>query len=111
MDAGLLDKPKPRLPLLRKMHHLCSLARVTYTEFGLIFDSKITARYPAAHAAALEAPGIHPFFLHTFMHSLFYLYPHHGLKDNTPPSPFSVRDAVPSFPQVHPPLHDGSGNT
>ena len=40
------------------MHRLCSIARVTYSEFGLTFDSKITARY-AAHVAVLESRG-HP---------------------------------------------------
>jgi len=47
-------KLKPRLPVLRKMHRLCSLAEVTYSEFGMTFDRNITARY-AARVADLES--------------------------------------------------------
>ena len=35
MYAGFLNKLKPRLPLLCQMHRLCSVARVTYSEFRL----------------------------------------------------------------------------
>ena len=54
IDAGLMVKLKPRLPLLREMRRLCSLAEVTYSEFGMTFDRNITARY-AARVADLES--------------------------------------------------------
>jgi len=99
MYAGFLNKLKPRLPLLCQMHRLCSVARVTYSELGLTFGSKITARY-AARVAELESRGHPP--SRTLSHAPFcHLHPHHGHKDNTPPSPFSAWDAVPLFPQVH----------
>ena len=56
MDAGHLNKLKPRLPLLFEMHRLCSLARFTYSEFGLTFDSNVTARYAARVAELGRAP-------------------------------------------------------
>jgi len=54
IDAGLMVKLKPRLPLLREMRRLCSLAEVTYSEFGMSFDRNITARY-AARVVDLES--------------------------------------------------------
>jgi len=96
MDAGLLDKLKPGLPPLRKMHRLCSLAGVTYSEFGMAFDSNIN---DAAHADELESPRAST-QSRTFMRSLSPpASPSHGLKDNTPPSPFSAWDAVPLSPR------------
>jgi len=71
MDADLLNMLKPSLPLLCEMHRLCSLARFTYSEFGLTFDSNVTARY-AARMAELEAAGTHPVaHFHTLPFSTF----------------------------------------
>ena len=100
MDAGLLNKLKPRLPLLFEMHRLCSLARVTYSEFGLTFDSNVTARY-AACVAELESRG-HPPSRALSYAPFGHLHPHHGLKVNTPPSPFPAWDAVPPSPDPPP---------
>jgi len=100
MDAGLLNKLKPRLPLLFEMHRLCSLARVTYSEFGLTFDSNVTARY-AACVAELESRG-HPPSRALSYAPFCHLHPHHGLKVNTPPSPFPAWDAVPPSPDPPP---------
>jgi len=70
------------------MHRLCSLVRVTYSEFRLIFDSNITARY-IARVVELESRGHPP--SRALSHAPFcHLHPHHGHKDNTPPSPFSA---------------------
>ena len=79
------------------MHSLCSVARVTYSELGLTFCSKITARY-AARVAELESRGHPP--SRALSHAPFcHLHPHHGHKDNTLPSPLSAWDAVPPFPR------------
>jgi len=97
MCAGYLNKLKPRLPLFCLMHRLCSVARVTYSEFGLTFDSKITARY-AARVAEYESRG-HPPSCALSCAPFFHLHPRHGHKDNTPPSPFSAWEVVPPFPR------------
>jgi hypothetical protein len=97
IDAGLLVKLKPSLPLLREMHRLCSLARVTYSEFGMTFDSNITERY-AARVAELESPREYT-RLRTFTRSLSPpASPDHDLEEYAPPSPFSTWDAVPPSP-------------
>jgi hypothetical protein len=88
MYASFLNKLKPRLPLLCQMHCLCSLVRVIYSEFGLIFDSNITTRY-AACVAELESRGHPP--SRALSHAPFcHLHPHHSHKDNTPLSHFSL---------------------
>ena len=59
MYAGFLNKLKPRLPLLCQMHRLCSVARVTYSEFGLTFGSK-SPRATQPVWPSWKAAGIHP---------------------------------------------------
>jgi len=91
--ASLLDKLKPSLP--RNASVLS--ARVTYSEFGLTFDSNIIARY-AARAAELESPQASSTHSALSRAPFRHLHLHHDLKDNTPPSP-SAWDAVPPSPR------------
>ena len=100
MCAGYLNKLKPRLPHFCLMHRLCSVAWVTYSEFGLTLDSKITARY-SARVAELESRG-HPPSCALSYAPFCHLHPRHGHKDNTPPSPLSAWHVVPPFP-IHRP--------
>jgi len=88
---------------LREMHHLCSLARITYSEFGMTFDSNITARYAAPCDRAGKPPGTIARASTrscTFMRSLSPpASPDHGLENYAPPSPLSAWDAAPPSPR------------
>jgi len=76
------------------MHRLCSLARVTYSEFGMTFDRSITARN-APLVAELESPRAST-PSRTFTRFLLPpASPDHGLENYALPSSFPACDAVP----------------
>jgi len=94
------DHETQTAPFCQMHHRLCSFARVTYSEFGLVFDSKITARY-AARVAELESRGHSP--SRALSHAPFcHLHPHQTRPQGQYPAVALLclgRGA--HFPQVH----------